>query len=86
MPNKHYRKIIAMAKQALCTRFGKRTGSIKSWNTFKSWSKGQPYHYPNIIENMMNMDLLFFAARETGDPLFNQVAVTPGQKGRSFQG
>ncbi|RPE05745.1 glycosyl hydrolase family 88 [Chitinophaga lutea] len=74
--NKAYRDILIQSARSLSTRFSPVTGSIKSWNQFKSWHGDKRYYYPVIIDNMMNLELLFFAARETGDTSFRHIAVT----------
>lgn len=73
--NKKYRDILVQSARSLSTRFSETTGSIKSWNVFKSWHGNKTYYYPVIIDNMMNLELLFFASRETGDTSFRHVAV-----------
>lgn len=70
-----YKTILVNAAKSLCTRFSEKTGAIKSWNTFKSWTDGTVYHYPVIIDNMMNLELLFFASQVTGDPYYKNVAI-----------
>ena len=52
----------------LAARFNPMTGCIRSWD-FGYWN------YPVIIDNMMNLDLLFSASRLSGDPRYRQVAV-----------
>ncbi|WP_346320163.1 glycoside hydrolase family 88 protein [Chitinophaga sp. YIM B06452] len=74
--NKAYREVLVQAARSLSTRFSSATGSIKSWNAFKSWHGNRMYYYPVIIDNMMNLELLFFASRETGDTSFRHIAVT----------
>ncbi len=74
--NKAYRDILIQSARSLSTRFSPVTGSIKSWNQFKSWHGNKMYYYPVIIDNMMNLELLFFASRETGDTSFRHIAVT----------
>lgn len=74
--NKAYRDILIQSARSLSTRFNPVTGSIKSWNQFKSWHGNKTYHFPVIIDNMMNLELLFFAAKETGDTSFRHIAVT----------
>lgn len=74
--NKAYRDILIQSARSLSTRFSPVTGSIKSWNGFKSWHGNKTYHYPVIIDNLMNLELLFFASRETGDTSFRHIAVT----------
>lgn len=74
--NTTYKDILVQSARSLCTRFSPKTGSIKSWNKFVSWH-GQPtYTFPVIIDNMMNLELLFFASKVTGDPMFKEVALT----------
>lgn len=74
--NKAYRDILIQGARSLSTRFNPVTGSIKSWNAFKSWHGEQKYYYPVIIDNLMNLELLFFAAKETGDTSFRHIAVS----------
>ena len=71
-----YRDILVQGARSLCTRFDEKTGTIKSWNNFKSWTTGTVYKFPVIIDNMMNLELLFFASKVTGDPYFKKVAIT----------
>lgn len=74
--NKAYRDILIQSARSLSTRFSPVTGSIKSWNAFKSWHGNKTYYYPVIIDNLMNLELLFFASRETGDTSFRHIAIT----------
>ncbi|WP_375448397.1 glycoside hydrolase family 88 protein [uncultured Fibrella sp.] len=74
--NPAYKAVLVQSAKSLATRFSSVTGSIKSWDKFVSWH-GQPtYTFPVIIDNMMNLELLFFASRATGDLSFRQIAVT----------
>ncbi|HJT74929.1 MAG TPA: glycoside hydrolase family 88 protein, partial [Chitinophaga sp.] len=74
--NKAYRDILIQGARSLSTRFNPVTRSIKSWNAFKSWHGQQLYNYPVIIDNLMNLELLFFASKETGDTSFRHIAVS----------
>ncbi len=65
-----YRDILLESARSLCTRFNPKTGAILSWNPTKVWQ------YPVIIDNMMNLELLFWASRATGDDTFRDIAVT----------
>jgi unsaturated chondroitin disaccharide hydrolase len=64
-----YKKVIIKSAQTLCTRFNKKTGSIKSWDNRDKWQ------FPVIIDNMMNLELLFEASKLTGDNSFKQIAI-----------
>ncbi len=66
-----YKKVLIQSAKSLATRFDPKIGLIKSWNTFKGG-----YKYPVIIDNMMNLELLFWASRETGDQRFHDIAIT----------
>ncbi|MEO6933496.1 MAG: glycoside hydrolase family 88 protein [Chitinophagaceae bacterium] len=72
--NEEYKKIIIQAAKSLSTRFNPITGSIKSWNVFKSWHGDKQYTFPVIIDNLMNLELLFFASKVTGDTSFRHIA------------
>lgn len=67
-----YRSVIIQASKTLSTRFNKQVGLIKSWD-FASDSK---WKFPVIIDNMMNLEMLFEATKLTGDSSFYDIAVT----------
>lgn len=66
--NAEYAKIMLQGAQTLRTRFDPKVGSIKSWD-FGKWQ------YPVIIDNMMNLELLFWATKYSGDSSFYDIAV-----------
>jgi unsaturated chondroitin disaccharide hydrolase len=66
----HAKKVLIQSAKSLATRFDPKVGLIKSWNSFKGGFK-----YPVIIDNMMNLELLFWASRETGDQTFHDIAI-----------
>ncbi len=74
--NSAYKDILVQSARSLSTRFNPVTGCIKSWNIFKSWHGNNTYNFPVIIDNMMNLELLFFASKVTGDTSFRHIAVT----------
>lgn len=74
--NEAYKQVLVRAAKSLSTRFNPVTGSIKSWNGFGSWDGKGKYYYPVIIDNMMNLELLFFASRVTSDPYYKNIAIT----------
>jgi unsaturated chondroitin disaccharide hydrolase len=67
--DEHYKEVIIEAAKTLSTRFNPIVGSIKSWDN-KKWV------YPVIIDNMMNLELLFEATKLSGDSSFYRIAVT----------
>jgi hypothetical protein len=67
----HYKDVIIESAKTLCTRFSSVTGAIKSWDHHES-----QWDFPVIIDNMMNLELLFAATRLTGDSSFYKIAVS----------
>lgn len=66
--NDTIRTVLTEAADALCDRFEPQIGCIRSWD-FGQWN------YPVIIDNMMNLDLLFEVSKLTGDKKYYDVAV-----------
>ncbi|MBS1661726.1 MAG: glycoside hydrolase family 88 protein [Bacteroidetes bacterium] len=64
-----YKGILLNSAKSLSTRFNPTVGCIKSWDS-------KPWRYPVIIDNMMNLELLFWATKESGDSSFYKIAVT----------
>ncbi|PRY55415.1 glycosyl hydrolase family 88 [Arcticibacter pallidicorallinus] len=69
--DKAYKDVIVQAAKSLSTRFNPKTGVIRSWDHNRD-----KWEYPVIIDNMMNLELLFEATRFSGDSSFYKIAVT----------
>lgn len=67
--NTAYRDILIQSAYTLATRFNPNVGCTLSW----SWTN---WNFPVIIDNMMNLELLFVAARESGDRSLYDMAVS----------
>ncbi len=67
--NEHYRDVILTASKSLATRFRPAVGCIRSWD----WGEWQ---YAVIIDNMMNLELLFFASGNQGYEEMYDIAVS----------
>ncbi|RYG29000.1 MAG: glucuronyl hydrolase, partial [Chitinophagaceae bacterium] len=67
----YYRDVIIQSAKTLSTRFNKTTGTIRSWDHHK-----EKWQFPVIIDNMMNLELLFAATKLTGDSSFYKIAVS----------
>lgn len=74
--NKRYEEVIIEAAQSLSTRFREKPGTIQSWNVDKGWQSERGWECPVIIDNMMNLELLFHATKLTGDSSFYKIAVS----------
>lgn len=72
--NPRYKDIMIEGAKSLASRFDPKIGCIKSWNSLK---KGNVvYQYPVIIDNMMNLEFLFWATKVTGDSTFYKISIT----------
>jgi hypothetical protein len=67
--NSAYLDVVKTAAGSLITRFNSTVGAIRSWNY-------TPWTYPVIIDNMMNLELLWSATELGGNAQFAQVALT----------
>lgn len=68
-PKPEYKEILLTGAKSLSTRFNPKVGCIKSWDS-------KPSDFLVIIDNMMNLELLFWATRVSGDSSFYKIAVT----------
>jgi hypothetical protein len=64
-----YKAVLLTSAKSLITRFNPTVGCIKSWD-HGDWK------FPVIIDNMMNLELLNWATRESGDKQFAAIART----------
>ncbi len=69
-PSKEYDEILLNSAKSLSTRFNPAVGCIQSWNASAKWK------FPVIIDNMMNLELLFWATKYSGDSSYYKIAVT----------
>lgn len=75
-----YKDVIVQAARSLSTRFRPGAGVIQSWEVDKGWQSKRGWSCPVIIDNMMNLDLLFNATRISGDSTFFNIAVGHADK------
>lgn len=68
--------VLLTAARTLASRFDPRVGAIRSWGA-RSDTTGP---YTVIIDNMMNLQLLFWAARQSGDSTLFDIAVSHADK------
>ncbi|WP_205512913.1 glycoside hydrolase family 88 protein [Longitalea arenae] len=69
-PKAAYNEILLNSAKSLCSRFNEKTGCIKSWDS------KDPSDFLVIIDNMMNLELLFETTKATGDSSYYKIAVT----------
>jgi rhamnogalacturonyl hydrolase YesR len=73
--NPAYKKVIIQAAKSLSTRFRPNIGAIQSWNVHRGWQAKRGWQCPVIIDNMMNLELLFEASKLSGDKRFRDIAI-----------
>lgn len=71
-----YKPVIIQAAKSLSTRFRPGAGIIQSWNVTGGWQAQRGWTCPVIIDNMMNLELLFEATALSGDSSFYKIAVS----------
>ncbi|MEJ7768738.1 MAG: glycoside hydrolase family 88 protein [Chitinophagaceae bacterium] len=67
--NPVYKDVIITAANSLATRYRPTIASIQSWDS------GKNFKCPVIIDNMMNLELLEWAAKNGGDKKLHDIAV-----------
>jgi len=67
--NEEYHAAMLDAAEALISRFDERVGAIRSWDHNRD-----KWQYPVIIDNMMNLEFLFWATKVTGDSTYYKIA------------
>jgi len=74
--NQEFKNVLVDASNSLITRFDPTIGSIKSWDVDRGWQSERGWQYPVIIDNMMNLELLFEASNLSGDNKYRELAIT----------
>jgi hypothetical protein len=72
-PDDESRQVLRDAAAALGTRYVPELGMIRSWDS-------KPYTCPVIIDNMMNLELLSWAAKNGGDAKLREIAIIHADK------
>lgn len=67
--NEDYKKVLLQGSESLCTRFRPQVGCIRSWD----WNQ-KVWEYPVIIDNMMNLEMLMWASKNSDNPKFGEIA------------
>lgn len=67
-----YLDVLISGAENLSSRYNPSVGCIKSWD----WGKSEGWDFPVIIDNMMNLEILFTAFELTGRNEFYDIAVS----------
>lgn len=68
--DERYKEILLYSASTLATRYIPNAGIIRSWDHSKEY-----WDCPVIIDNMMNLELLFWATKESKDSTYYHIAV-----------
>lgn len=68
-PQPEYPKILENSAESLIRRYEPNVGCIKSWDSSDS-------SFLVIIDNMMNLELLFHVSEATGNPIYRDIAIS----------
>lgn len=71
-----YKPVVVQAAKSLSTRYRPGAGIIQSWNVDKGRPLKMGWKCPVIIDNLMNLELLFEATRLSGDSTYYNIAVS----------
>ena len=71
-----YKPVIIQTAKSLSTRFRPAAGVLQSWDADKGWQAERGWKCPVIIDNMMNLELLFWATKESKDSTYYNIAVS----------
>ncbi len=72
---KKYEEVLTTGAYSLATRFNPKIGLIRSWD-----HSTDRWQFPVIIDNMMNLELLLWAAEQTGDSQLIDMSVSHANK------
>lgn len=70
-PNGQYEEVLVKSAKTLSTRYNKNVGSLRSWDFNEDI-----WEFPVIVDNMMNLELLFEATKISGDSTYHKIAVS----------
>ena len=77
-----YDTVLVNTAKSLATRFRPAAGILQSWNTHNpaQWQAHRGWDCPVIIDNMMNLELLFKVTEMTGDKTYSDIAISHADK------
>ena len=73
--DEHYKEVLLQSARTLAMRFKPAAGIIRSWD--HSTAK---WLCPVIIDNMMNLEMLFWASEQTNNPKYREIAISHANK------
>lgn len=75
-----YDTVLVNTANSLCTRFRPNAGILQSWDANRGWQGERGWKCPVIIDNMMNLELLFKVSEMTGNDYYKNIAISHADK------
>ena len=69
--DEEYIPVLVQSARTLISRYYEHVGCIRSWDFNQ-----EIWQCPVIIDNMMNLELLFWATEQTGDSIYREIALS----------
>ncbi|MDR3095130.1 MAG: glycoside hydrolase family 88 protein [Bacteroidales bacterium] len=69
-----FRNIMLTGAESLSSRFNPQVGCIQSWGANQKWQ------FPVIIDNMMNLEFLFWASKVSGNSKYRDICISHADK------
>jgi rhamnogalacturonyl hydrolase YesR len=66
-----YCNVMLTGAESLSSRFNPVAGSIRSWDHGRD-----KWQFPVIIDNMMNLEFLFWASQTSGNPTYSDISIS----------
>lgn len=73
--NENYKSVLLQGAESLSTRYKPNTGLIRSWDFGK-----KKWQFPVIIDNMMNLELLEWASKNSDSTKYNYISRSHADK------
>jgi len=70
-----YKEVLLTGAKSLASRYNANVGLIRSWD-----HNQENWQYPVIIDNIMNLELLLWASKYSGDSVFEEISVSHAHK------
>lgn len=77
--NEAYKPVLIQTAESLIKRYNPHAKSLESWDYREAWDGKTEWYFPVIIDNMMNLELLFEASNLSGDKRFEKIAIQHAQ-------
>ena len=73
--NEAYKSVLIRTAESLIKRYNPVVKSLESWDYKEAWDGTTEWYFPVIIDNMMNLELLFEASKLSGDKRYEDIAI-----------